>query len=289
MTNKERLKQARVKEVKKLFAEREFARIEMTKLETPNIVEIDSDSDLDFLEEALQEHGLLSPISVVGPYENGIFKVVEGARRIKALRNLMSNGLIPCYIVDKAVSDKDLKIYALAANMVHRNNDNSLCVQYTQMLYEECIQGILPKCTIVPKLAELTGITERQSRKYVNIYENGSQNVIRNVSASKLPVNTADAIAKVCPNEEAQNDVAEMYMNAPQGEKKEILDGLKDCIRKEKPVTDAVDFQKEIHDKKTQRYVEEIIKSMEMLKTTAKKEDVRDLVRYCKRFIKFYK
>ena len=104
--NKTKLRKAKEKRTEKLLKTREFTMLPLSQIVIPENRGIDSDSKMDEMTEELLEHGLLSPVSVAGPYEDGTYKVIEGARRIKSLRTLIKKSEIPCYIVAEAVSDR---------------------------------------------------------------------------------------------------------------------------------------------------------------------------------------
>ena len=127
--NKTKLRKAKEKRTEKLLKTREFTMLPLSQIVIPENRGIDSDSKMDEMTEELLEHGLLSPVSVAGPYEDGTYKVIEGARRIKSLRTFIKKSEIPCYIVAEAVSDREMQLLALGANRVHREDDVSLNIK----------------------------------------------------------------------------------------------------------------------------------------------------------------
>lgn len=200
-----RIKEGKQKRVIELLDERTSKMIAMTKLVVENHG-IDSESYAEQMSEVIEDHGLLTPISVVK--EKSKYVIIDGVRRYKALAEFF-DGKVPCYIVGEELSKEERTMLALAANKVHRPNDNELNIRYAQMFVSECGQGKIKEHNISSSLSKLTGITDRQARKYKNIANHGTQGVINAVSNNKLTVNEAHTVA-VCVPEEKQDDYVKL-------------------------------------------------------------------------------
>lgn len=269
--------------IKQLLKDRKFIKVPLNNLILPQIG-IDSDTDLDKVVAAVKQDGLLTPISIVGPYKiNGReqYKVIEGARRIKALRTLINNDEIPCYLVDGSVSQKDIELYALNANRVHRNSDNSLNLQYAQMVFEDCLKGKLKAHEMSYKLAEILGISQRQALNYLRIIQDGEDEIIEAVKNSEVPIKVAVQIVKSNQDQKALKDV---YLESTLDQKKVVVDKIKkgenpDTIRKANFEEEKKAFKISETVKQTERGLSNLIEE------ELSDEEVERLVKLCEDFL----
>lgn len=228
LENKTKLRKAKEARVAEYLKTREFRMVPLEEIEISITLGIDSDVGLDELTEEILEHGLLSPVSIAGPYEDGKYRVIEGARRIKSLRSFLKGNKIPCYLVAGAVSDKEMQLLALGANRVHREDDASLNVKYAQIIFDECVDGLIEERYASKALAEITGMTPRQSRKYMKVTKEGTSKVLSAVAGSILPIDLATEIVKAAPDDDKQQDrMAEVLSSRPYGTKKALVNGVK--------------------------------------------------------------
>lgn len=230
MTNEKKLEAAKKARVEKLLEKRKLEMIKMTKIEVPSAVTavIDSDSDIQVMTEEILDHGLLSPISVVGPYDDGTYKVVEGSRRIKALRTFLKGNKVPCYVVSGAAPDKQLQVLALAANKCHRKSDAALNLKYAEIIFEEVIDDKIPEREATGTLSKMTGISSRMARSYMNIAKKGSEEVRDAVASKDISVDLGVAIAANY-DEDQQNRILDVVKNAPKSGRKS---GATDLVRR---------------------------------------------------------
>lgn len=211
----------------RLLEERTFQILPIERLQIQEDL-LDSSANLEEMEEEIYDHGLLSPISVVGPYKDGSYKIVDGGRRINIFRKFFS-GQIPCYVVsDGNISEKDAKLLAISANKVHRPNDHLLNLKYAEILLEESIDGFIEERHLPAVHSNLTGVSQRQARKYIRIVENGSELLMNALKDRDIGISEADAIINAWgDNIEEQNYCVEICKKIPQGYKKEILHEIK--------------------------------------------------------------
>lgn len=244
--NKTKLRKAKEKRTEKLLKTREFTMLPLSQIVIPENRGIDSDSKMDEITEELLEHGLLSPVSVAGPYEDGTYKVIEGARRIKSLRTFIKKSEIPCYIVAEAVSDREMQLLALGANRVHREDDVSLNIKYAQIIFDDCVDGKIEELHAPAALSKITGLTVKQSRKYMRITREGTDVVQKAVSDGKLPINLAQEIVKAAPDDEAQqNRMVEALEDRNHGTQNAYIKAVKNgefSSRSEKALRSHADY-----------------------------------------------
>lgn len=284
MTNKEKLEQRKLKQVKHLFVTRHQENIELSLLRTSICKKCEEDTDLDFLKETVKDVGLLSPISVVGPYKNGSYQVIEGVRRIHALRELFDGGIaIPCYIVDEAVSDRRVKLYSLAANAVHKKHDPALKLKYMELLSEEVGDGLLDERYMVSEMTSALNISERQGRKYKNVYMNAAPKLLEDVKSGAMPLTTADKIIRAAgKNESLQDELASKYYESGQGEKVHYVSQLgKAAIDRIPADAKSISIQS-----KVARGKSEVKRGLETLMEYAHRDEVQDIVTLCRTFVR---
>ena len=231
------LKKKKQERVIRLLEERIFQMIPIEHLQIQKDL-LDSTANLEEMEEELYDHGLLSPISVIGPYQNGSYKIVDGGRRINVFRNFFS-GQIPCYIVSNGdISEKDAKLLAISANKIHRPNDHLLNLKYAEILLEESIDGFIEERHLPAVHSNLTGVSQRQARKYIRIVENGSESLLNALKDRNIGISEADAIINTWgSNLKEQDYCIEICKNIPQGYKKDIIREIKSkniCSTREK-------------------------------------------------------
>lgn len=232
-----RIKEGKRKRAIELLTEREFQMIPMSKIKTEDYG-IDSNYNMDMMDSVIEEHGLLSPLSVVKEGEKYI--IIDGVRRFKSFERFF-DGKIPCYIVGKNLSKEDRTILALGANKVHRETDNELNIRYTKLLISECSQGMIKEHNISSSLSKLTGISDRQARKYKSIVNLGTEAVIDSVSENRLTINEACAIATNVP-EEKQDGYVKIISQLSKPTAKSFVDRISknDLTKSETKVVDKV-------------------------------------------------
>ena len=71
---------------------------------------------------------MLTPLSVIGPMENGLYRLISGERRYKSVCEVMKKTnkelVIPCYVVGESdMSDEMQRILIETANLEARETD----------------------------------------------------------------------------------------------------------------------------------------------------------------------
>ena len=134
-------------------------------MDTIEIDSLDHDYEINEVKEEIIKNGMLSPISVVGPYPSGRYFVIDGVRRLNAME-FLGDTEIPCYVIEcDNLSKKDVTMLALSCNMVKRN-DRIAKIAYTEMLCMDVATGQIKDSEVTQILSEAAGISLRQARKY---------------------------------------------------------------------------------------------------------------------------
>lgn len=177
---------------------------------------------------------------------------------------------------------------ALSANKVKRNNDNSICLKYMEILNNESAEGNIEKRHIPAVFSELTGLTARQGRKYHKIVDEGCDELKEAVANSTISMNDAYEIAlNYGDDEEKQKEYLEKCKNIEWGNKGVLIKEIKGII----PSINNEDSN--LANKKRENYkkisvAEETLMHVYM-EDTVTYEDVKKLVKICKKFYKKYK
>lgn len=174
-----------------------FAVIESNRLNVLEGTSLNHSYKLDRLAQDIGEASrLLSPLTVVGPYDDGTYLVVDGGRRLLTLRDMGINH-IPCYIVGGASTTvEQATLLALNANRSQRPSSPSEVACYAKMIVQEEKAG-----NINPKSSELIlskgyGISGRLARKYLSFAERAPEKLADEVINKGLKFHYADAILR---------------------------------------------------------------------------------------------
>src|SRR5699024_6955889 len=148
-----------------------------------------AEGDEELLQVVVETHGILSPISVCGRYSDGTYKIIDGVRRFKAFMQIPGANQIdfPCYIVEKAVDEEELRILALAANAVHRKNDAGLIYAYIELYERKAARGEVNKAEVSTLVSDATGFTGRYVRDFRKVWRKGSSDLI-DAAGTDIPV-----------------------------------------------------------------------------------------------------
>lgn len=284
MTNKEKAREKQKERVLEWLENRELIRIPLEKLVIPE-TGIDHTEGIVETEEDILNNGLIAPISVCGPYEDGSYHVVDGGRRIHAFHRLFQDGMIPCYVIDGDLTERDVKFLALSANRVQRRSFNSINIQYAQMLYDEYADGLIREHYLSSAISNLTGISARQARKYLNVVANGSEEVIQSVSAEKIGIADADLIVTATSDERQQERLVSLCRDSSYGTKREVLDKIQDgSIFKDLKKKDNDEIILSLMQKKLIAKASSSLKGI--LDSDIPKSELKEIKILCKKFCK---
>lgn len=292
MTRREQETKRRVTE---LISKREFKLIDIKKLVNENNL-IDSDTNLEDVELEIEAHGLLSPISVVGPYEEGRYIIIDGVRRVKALEPYFK-GKVPCYILgDKNTTREERKLLALGSNRVHRESYVELNIRYMQALVKNS------SYSLADRMASLTGISERQARKYKNVVIYGAHKTVDLVCEGKVDITAASIIAKTLEEKVLQVKIVKAMASPEVGKQDSLayarslsalspirLEKAKESVKK-KTEKELINEIKRAREKKRRRVYElETLKTLEfIIKTSPDGFAFESIIDQCKQIAEMY-
>lgn len=186
-------------------------------------------NDMDEMEGSILSVGLISPLSVIGPDENGDYFYLSGNRRFTAIKNLNERGethytQIPCCIIgDINMPVLVQKLIIESANLETREFDkNARRFNVIKILEDMVKDGILRKSQVCRQAAKYMKISRRYRSMYINIFRNGDDELQDLVSEktdekNRISVSKANTIASMPMAE--QKDVIEKIKNGENANK----------------------------------------------------------------------
>lgn len=162
-------------------------------------------SDIDSLVEEILAAGLITPLTVIGPFEDGNYRILSGERRITALKQIHDKNEedyaeVPCYVVGKSdMPEPAQKLILEIANEAHRQKYDSIphrfaIVKHVLQLSEE---GKIRKSSVTRISAEHLGMTKKYARCFRDIVLSGNANLENLVLQKKIDVHLASLLAKM--------------------------------------------------------------------------------------------
>ena len=182
-----------------------------------NSFEVD---DINELAENIRYFGLLSPLSVAGPDENGKYEILAGERRYQSIRKLneeMPGYMqdIPCYIVGESDMSPIRKQLVIEVSNLESRDDYNRDTHRFQVvkLYKQLAdEGSIEEKDLVKKIGESLKMSKRYSGMYMTIFRSGIEELRESVESVKkepdpsddgpvhIPVSVASRIAKLDPD-----------------------------------------------------------------------------------------
>lgn len=160
--------------------------------------------------ESFAVFGLISPLAVKGPDENGKYLVLAGNRRITAIK-MMGESFwktpradkykrIPCNIIGDKDMDKDLaKVIMLQDNLISREKQNTYVYrQQTVQLLIKMANGDKKKIRkIANKAAEIFKTSPRYARQWVSVESKGIDGLGNMVTQGTITLKQANKITNL--------------------------------------------------------------------------------------------
>lgn len=165
--------------------------------------------DMEDMEGSILSVGLLSPLTVIGPDDNGDYYYLSGKRRFTAIQSLNEKGQtdykeIPCLIKGGMdVPELVQELMAESANIETRDFDKNARRFKVIRILEAMVQdGTLRKSQVRKQAGKYMKVSDRYRSMYLNIFrkgEDGLQDMVGKElpSGRKLSVADADTIASM--------------------------------------------------------------------------------------------
>ena len=169
-------------------------------------------TDIDDLAGNIKVLGLIEPLSVIGPDDNGKYTLISGERRYRAMLKLRDEApilysLVPCHIVGPSdMDDKEQRILIETANVETRSiNKSKAMLKVVEILHEMEDDGNIEHKEITKKAKEYLSVSARYSRIVNQVFEKASDDVKELVKEGSVGMVNAAAITSL--KEDKQKEV----------------------------------------------------------------------------------
>lgn len=245
--------------IKKLIKDREMKLIPISKIKGKATDKKElKKMQIKGITNEISRYGLLTPISVTGPYKDGTYRIVDGKRRYEAINSSVTADIkIPCYVVAKDIKKSQVEELSLIANIGKKVNKNVMLFKYASFLLENKDEDD-KRSYYSHTFAAMTGTTVRYANKIMRIVEQATPMMEETILDEKISLATAYNIIKEAENEEEQNEMLEKYLeqgnkifsqNKPSDYKKDMMNAFVEVmknslyIRDEKISSILIDFK----------------------------------------------
>ncbi len=184
-----------------------FEQLRPSPLNTYEIVDVED------LANSIRTCGLLTPLTVVGPDDTGIYEILAGERRYRAISHIKEEygwtDKIPCHLIGSSnISNVQKSIAIEVSNIEQRDGLNIHTHRFAvvKLFKQLAAEGIIEKGRVSESVAAYLGVSPRYAAMYTSVFTNGIPDLQTAASANKgdtshVPVDLAAKIA-VLPEED---------------------------------------------------------------------------------------
>lgn len=149
--------------------------------------------------------GLVTPLSVIGPMENGLYRLISGERRYKSICEITSKTKeefqIPCYVVGTSDMSKEMQCILIeTANLEVRETDIKTINEHRANVMEHLLilsdNAEIKEHNVASKAAEIFKTSDTYARFWQRIFRKGIPPLKEMVKSGELGIKTANQIAK---------------------------------------------------------------------------------------------
>lgn len=198
-------------------------------------------NDIEEMQGSIMSLGLLTPLSVIGPDEDGYYNILSGERRYTAIKKITEEGNdefqeVPCYILDSSDMDEIIQeITIIASNVETRDFDkNQYRFHIIKLLKNLSESGEIKKNKVVAEAGKYMKVSRRYRSMYMQIFEKGSDDLMDMVgkkTTSGVTLTVVDANTIATMDEDTQNKAIE---DIKAGEKpKDVIKSIKGTVDEE--------------------------------------------------------
>lgn len=174
---------------------------------------------------SLRSYGIVTPLTVIGPYGDGTFRLIAGERRLTAFRKLKEqgeteDGKLPCYVIGTAeMPETEQELLIEVSNVDTRD------IQNKQMHYMKIVRLIkelvdregLSKRKEMQLRKNYMRCSERYARFYNQVFENDNPELTRMVEDNTISISRAGRIAGL-PDDLQELAIRDVQAGQPQDE-----------------------------------------------------------------------
>lgn len=178
-------------------------------------------NDLDDLITSITTFGVLTPLTICGPDDAGVYEILAGERRYKSVLKINEKmpgflSEVPCYIVGSKDMPQIIKQLIIEESNLEAREDYNRDTHRFQLLklYKQLADdGTIEEKEIINRLRESLKLSKRYSGMYMTIFRDGIPELMESVESEKkvkesdednvhIPVSIASRIAKLSPDDQ---------------------------------------------------------------------------------------
>lgn len=211
----------------------------------------------------LKSVGLLTPLTVIGPYPSGKYSIISGERRYTGMKKCIEDpdydgsfDKVPCYVVhgydtDQTIQELELEI----ANLETRDSSDKDKHRFklVSILKKMAESGKIKEKEIVSIMGKCMRESDRYKRMYVAIFDNGTDStkqlildkqlsIAEGAALSQLPGKTQDVVANAIKDGVAKKGLLQVVKETSQ-EVREAKKALKEIEESKKVDESAATLQ----------------------------------------------
>lgn len=211
----------------------------------------------------LKSVGLLTPLTVIGPYPSGKYSIISGERRYTGMKKCIEDpdydgsfDNVPCYVVhgydtDQTIQELELEI----ANLETRDSSDKDKHRFklVSILKKMAESGKIKEKEIVSIMGKCMRESDRYKRMYVAIFDKGTDStkqlildkqlsIAEGAALSQLPGKTQDVVANAIKDGVAKKGLLQVVKETSQ-EVREAKKALKEIEESKKVDESAATLQ----------------------------------------------
>jgi hypothetical protein len=211
----------------------------------------------------LKSVGLLTPLTVIGPYPSGKYSIISGERRYTGMKKCIEDpdydgsfDKVPCYVVhgydtDQTIQELELEI----ANLKTRDSSDKDKHRFklVSILKKMAESGKIKEKEIVSIMGKCMRESDRYKRMYVAIFDKGTDStkqlildkqlsIAEGAALSQLPGKTQDVVANAIKDGVAKKGLLQVVKETSQ-EVREAKKALKEIEESKKVDESAATLQ----------------------------------------------
>lgn len=185
--------------------------------------------DISDLKVSIEQLGVIDSCAVIGPFENGHYRLLSGKRRTTSLAEVKGKDAdLPIHIVGNSDMPENVqKLYIESANLERRDvsleTKNEHRAYVMEILLEMVKNGELKERKMASKAADLLKVSPRYGRYWRAIYMNGIKDLKDMVAETQLDPKPAAKLATY--SEDIQEEAVHKIKSGASAQ--EVLDSLK--------------------------------------------------------------
>lgn len=175
-------------------------------------------TQIEEMKNSIRSMGLLTPLCVIGPYEDNTYSILSGERRYTALKELAKEDAdeysnVQCNVIGPAQMSEPLQKLIIETSNVETRDfvKGPHYFRIVELLYDLSKGSNVKEAAISRELAKTIGKSERYARFINQVFRKGSEEIKSLVTAGKLPIDKASKIMSL--DEEDQKEIIEDIKN----------------------------------------------------------------------------